>query len=297
MAIRYKRSAAPDPQDAVRVGSVRTFLDALEKIEKPNGTTFFYRGHPSFTYLLKPSIYRDVRWIENEDVMFKELILRCPNEFASLASTFQTLVKMQHYGLPTRLLDLTANPLIALYFACDPANPPSESGEVLAFGIPTDEVKYYDSDTVSVIANVARRPASFVVPPENLQKLNFNKEKSIRYLLHEVKQEKPYFEPEIVRKDLESVVCVRPKLENPRIIRQDGAFLLFGVSGSKLTSASVPERYIATSSTRRILVIGSEKRRIRSQLESLGIFQGTVYPEIDRVADFLKNHYAPPGEH
>lgn len=296
MAIKYKRSATPDPQDSVRVGSVRTFLDALEKLEKPSGTTFFYRGHPSFTYLLKPSIYRDERWVENEDVMFKELILRCPNEFASLASTFQTLVKMQHYGLPTRLLDLTANPLIALYFACDPADPPSESGEVLAFGIPTGEIKYYDSDTVSVIANIARRPASFELPPANLTKPRFNKEETIRYLLHEIKQEKPYFEPEIVREHLESVVCVRPKLENPRIIRQDGAFFLFGVSDSKLNSASVPERYIATSFSKRILIIGSEKRRIRSQLESLGIFQGTVYPEIDRVADFLKYHYAPPSE-
>lgn len=145
-------------EDAVRVGSIRTFLDALEKLEKPSGTTFFYRGHPSFTYLLQPSVYREARWVKNEDIMFKELILRCPNEFTSLASTFQTLVKMQHYGLPTRLLDLTANPLIALYFACDPADPPSESGEVLAFGVPTGEMKYYDSDTASVIANIARRP-------------------------------------------------------------------------------------------------------------------------------------------
>lgn len=293
MAIKYKRSAATDPKDAIRVGSVRTFLDALEKIEKPSGRALFYRGHSSFNYQLKPSIYRDSRWIDNEDIMFKELILRCPNDFTSLASTFQTLVKMQHYGLPTRLLDLTANPLIALYFACDPADLPSESGEVLAFGIPTAEVKYYDSDTVSVIANIARRPASFEIPPGNLIKAKFNKEKSIRYLLHEIKQEKPYFEPEIVREHLESVVCVRPKLENPRIIRQDGAFFLFGVAGSKTTSATVPERYIATSSSKRILVIGSEKRRIRSQLESLGIFQATVYPEIDQVADFLKFHYAP----
>jgi hypothetical protein len=296
VAKKYKRSAAINPQDAVRVGSVRTFLDALEKIEKPSDSTFFYRGHPSFTYLLKPSIYRDARWVENEDIMFKELILRCPNDFTSLASTFQTLVKMQHYGLPTRLLDLTANPLIALYFACDPADPPSESGEVLAFGIPTTEVKYYDSDTVSVIANIARRPTSFVIPPESLTKTEFNKDSTIRYLLHEIKQEKPYFEAEIVREHLESVVCVRPKLENPRIIRQDGAFFLFGVNGSKPYCASIQKRYIATSSSKRILIIGSEKRRIRSQLESLGIFQATVYPEIDRVADFLKDHYASPSE-
>lgn len=295
MALKFKR-AAIDPSDANRIGSVRTFLDALEKMDRPSETSFFYRGHPSFTYPLQPSIYRDPLWVANEDVMFKELILRCPNEFASLDSTFQTLVKMQHYGLPTRLLDLTANPLIALYFACDPAEPASESGEVMAFGVPTRDVKYFDSDTVSVIANIARRPNAFEVPSADLSKKEFNAKAPIRYLLHEIKQEKPYFEPEIVREHLESVVCVRPKLENPRIIRQDGAFFLFGVSGSKVSAATVPLEYIASNGTKRILVIGSEKTRIRSQLESLGISKGTVYPEIDRVAEFIKSHYASPPE-
>lgn len=291
MAIRIKRTATT-PSDAIRVGSVRTFLDAIEKLDRSGETSFFYRGHPSFTYSLMPSIYRDARWIENEDVMFKELVLRCPNEFSSLASTFQTLVKMQHYGLPTRLLDLTANPLIALYFACDPADPPSESGEVVAFRVPTTEIKYYDSDTVSVVANIARRPFDFEVPPRNLSKAVFNKEPAIRYLLHEIKQEKPYFEPEIVREHLESVICVKPKMENPRIVRQDGAFLLFGVDGTKKIGASVPQEYIASSGPKRIIVIGSEKRRIRTQLEALGISKGSVYPEIDRVAEFIKGHYA-----
>jgi hypothetical protein len=291
MAVRIKR-ATPIPVEGIRVGSVRTFLDAIEKLDRGDGISFLYRGHPSFTYSLTPSIYRHSRWIENENVMFRELILRCPNDFSSLASTFQTLVKMQHYGLPTRLLDLTANPLIALYFASDPADPPSESGEVIAFGIPVKEIKYYDSDTVSVIANIARRPFDFKVPSEVLDKTEFNSTPTIRYLLHEIKQEKPYFEPLVQREHLESVICVKPKMENPRIIRQDGAFFLFGVHSIKQTAASIPETYIASSGAKRIIIIGPEKRRIRTQLEALGISAGSVYPEIDRVAEFLKNHYA-----
>lgn len=296
MAITIKKSAAIDPSDAIRVGSVRTFLDALEKLERSSDASLYYRGHASFTYALKPSIYRDERWVKNEDVMFKELTLRCPNDFSSLASTFQSLVKMQHYALPTRLLDLTANPLIALFFASDPADPPSESGEVLAFRVPTAEIKYYDSDTVSVIANISRRPHSFAVPDIGLTKEDFNATDPIRYLLHEIKQEKPYFEPGILRKHLESVVCVKPKMENPRIIRQDGAFFLFGVDGSKHLSASVPEHYVASSGDRRILVIGKEKQKIRNQLEALGISKGSVYPEIERVAEFIKASYMTPAK-
>lgn len=240
MAIRIKRTALTPP-DAIRVGAVTTFLHALEKFDRPSDISFFYRGHQSFTYSLIPRIYRDAGWIENEDVMFKELILRCPNDFSSVASTFQTLVKMQHYGLPTRLLDLTANPLIALYFACAEADHSKQSGEVIVFWVPTNEIKYYDSDTVSVIANIARRPANFVVPSAGLSKIQFNKKPEIKYLLHEIKQEKPYFEAQIQREHLESVICVKPKMENPRIIRQDGAFLLFGVDGVKTSSVACPQ--------------------------------------------------------
>lgn len=292
MVVTYKPRAAEDPPNAVRVGSVRTFLDALESFPRSDVDTYYYRGHASFTYLLRPSIYRDPSWVQHEDVMFKELVLRCPNDFLSNFSTFQSLVKMQHYALPTRLLDLTANPLIALFFASDPADPPAESGEVLAFRVPTSEIKYYDSDTVSVLANISRRPSTFTLPSAKSSKKQFNATKEMRYLLHEIKQEKPYFEPEIERKHLESVVCVKPRMENPRIIRQDGAFFLFGVEGNKAACASVPDRYVASKGSTRILVIGKEKRRIRSQLEALGISKGSVYPEIERVAEFVKATYA-----
>jgi len=114
MKIKLKTPTAVEPANVDRVGSVRTFLDALVKFDRPEDAIYYYRGHESFTYELKPTIYRDANLIQNEDVIFKELILRCPNDFAAMTSTFQTLVKMQHYALPTRLLDLTTNPLIAL---------------------------------------------------------------------------------------------------------------------------------------------------------------------------------------
>jgi len=154
---------------------------------------------------------------------------------------------MQHYSLPTRLLDITTNPLIALYFACSPGKQPHESGEVLTFRVPKIEVKYYDSDTVSVIANISRRPATFALPAGTDNRAAFNSDQHIKLLLHEIKSEKPYFESNILPSHLESVICVKPKLDNARIIRQDGAFLLFGVSRNKLHPAAVPKDYVASN--------------------------------------------------
>jgi hypothetical protein len=305
--VKERKPAVPEPTDAQHIGSVRTFLDALEKIARPSESILFYRGHSNFAYKLRPLIYRNDGWIENEDILFKELILRCPNDFSHQESTFQTLVKMQHYCLPTRLLDLTTNPLVALLFACTEGEDKRQSGEVLVFQVPKKEVKYFDSDTVSVIANISRRPASFSVPTpikpdpgtykseverDSLIIESFNEEDDIEYLLHEIKHEKPYFKHLIKPAHLESVVCVKPKMDNPRIIRQDGAFFLFGVSGTKLQPAMVPTKYLVSTGENRILIrANAKKKHFIPQLEALGITMGTVYPEIDRVAEFIKKSY------
>ena len=45
---------------------------------------------------------------ENEKNIIDEILRRCPNDFEGL-DAFEKLVKMQHYGTPTRLLDFTGN--------------------------------------------------------------------------------------------------------------------------------------------------------------------------------------------
>lgn len=285
-----------EPEGSIKVGSVRTFLTEMERFEPEKGFSYFFRGHARYSHRLVPSIYRDPSRIANEDVLFKELVLRCPNDFSGQESTFQSLVKMQHYSLPTRLLDITANPLVALYFACESEGQPRESGEVIVFRIPTAEIKYFDSDTVSVLANISRRPSGFELPDAGLDRVAFNDHAQIHYLLHEVKREKPYFEPSILRAHLESVVCVKPKLDNARVIKQDGAFLLFGMNGRKTEPASVPLGYLAAAASKRLLVEPSKKAFIRKQLESLGLTQATIFPEIDKVAEFIKRNYATPAK-
>lgn len=97
--------------DDSKIGSVRTLLGKLDELNDEiyeEDVLFFYRGHASTKYGLNPSIFRN-NHIFSEDKLFKDIITRCPIDFAECGCTFEKLVKMQHYSLPTRLLDITSN--------------------------------------------------------------------------------------------------------------------------------------------------------------------------------------------
>jgi len=279
----------------MKIGSISTFLTELAKIERTRDRLIFFRGHPKKSYAPLPSVFRNPGLIDNETTMLKELILRCPNDFTGDQSTFECLVKMQHYGLPTRLLDVTSNPLVALHFACQTQDKDDDDGQVLIFSSKLSEVKYFDSDTVSVISNISRRPIDFVVPSyppsptkDDIEK--FNKENDIPLLLHDIRQDKPHFEPIINPIDLERVICVKPKLDNPRLIRQEGAFLLFGCNGVKNKPANFSTEIIVS----KITINRDKKRELSDDLETLGISDATLFPEIERVASHIKRSYETP---
>lgn len=272
------------------IGSLRTYFSEIQRIKFKKDCFYLYRGHSDQDFQLVPSIYRKVSWLKNEDKLLKEIIIQCPEDFKDCKTTFEHLVKMQHYSMPTRMLDITQNSLIALYFACLGNGEVKKNGEVIVFEIPKEEVKYFDSDTVSVISNISRRPNTLDITKYfNSSIKNFNNETDIQYLLHEIRQEKPYFKSEIVASHLNDVICVKPKLDNPRIVRQDGLFFLFGMNMKKGSCAIFPDKYLKKDVK---LVINSKKKNIIiNQLSKLGISNKKLFPEITSVAEDLKIEY------
>lgn len=272
------------------IRNIADFVSELQNIPKMKNYELFFRGHSDLNYGLEPSIYRNKRLISNENNLFKEFILRTPSDFLNEKSALEKLVKMQHYGLPTRLLDITTNPLVALYFASSSKG--KRDGKVIAFRVPKKDIKYYDSDTVSVIANIAKRPSSFSV--ENIKHLDkeaFNDE--IGYLIHEIKEEKSYFQSIINPKDIERVVAVKVKQSNNRIIKQSGAFLIFGINGNKTEPAKIPDEWILNLDQKGVdfNINNDSKENIINELNVLGINESTLFPELENQAKYLKKYY------
>ncbi|MGK0273229.1 MAG: hypothetical protein ACI88H_003908 [Cocleimonas sp.] len=218
--------------------------------------------------------------------------MRCPNDFSHTQTNFEKLVKMQHYDLPTRLLDITQNPLVALYFACVGDDEAEKDGEIVFFKIPKLEIKYFDSDTVSVVSALAWAKDNFEINyqhQKNAESFHKKDNDHALKLMHIIKQEKPYFLDKINPNHLKSVICVKPKLDNPRVIRQEGAFFLFGIEKNKHQCQTIPENWLHHPEEKRVIIKSANKLKILKQLEKIGISKDKLFPEIDMVAQFIKN--------
>jgi hypothetical protein len=104
--------------------SFQEYVGLVEKYQATAKKSLWYRGCDDASYQLLPSLYRHhtIKKSAELSVLEKQLMMRfrqrsIPFVSRSLGDDWETFFIMQHYGVPTRLLDWTENPFIALFFA------------------------------------------------------------------------------------------------------------------------------------------------------------------------------------
>lgn len=110
-------------------------------------TEILFRGQSNKDYELLPGIARgrnsscQCTIFNDERNLIEMAKFRMPDVFCNDQTPLELLALLQHHGIPTRLLDVTENALVALYFAC--CTNPDTDGEVIVFKHRNENVTNY----------------------------------------------------------------------------------------------------------------------------------------------------------
>lgn len=285
--------------------NIKTVNDVLDVIKKlPSNFNIqnnlkslrYFRGQSNFEWNLVPGVYRD-NLFYSEKIFINEAMHKYPLEF-KLNDKFSNLVKMQHYGLKTGMLDLTENPLIALYFSC--VGDSNKDGALYIFN---NAITIYSND--SLVETLM----------DYIYKFSDYKNEENELLNHFMNKQYDDYS----RRSIETIddliddltlqgVFVQPKMVNIRLVSQQGAFLIFGMKLKEVTVSKNPGNYgkryytfepniISESDNSKIgaqiykIKIQKEyKKDIIKELDLLNINSATVFKELEYQMKYINQN-------
>jgi hypothetical protein len=232
------------------------FLTAVRDAERELGNPRepWYRGHADEAWELIPSLPRLADWEDKEKALFAEFKRTASRLFEKRSSDWETLFDMQHYWIPTRLLDWT-----------------TVLGVALAFILHGDYSNEKDS-------------AFFVLDPTALNRLSGRDD-----VIDVVPDDKTfdyktiYLEKRPVQ--IEKPLAIRPPQISDRLRAQKGTFTVFGTQAANFEIA-------ATSCFRKIILPSAAKTEAREFLKWANLDEYTIYPDIVGMAYHIKRKFA-----
>ncbi|MCC7433846.1 MAG: FRG domain-containing protein [Methanoregulaceae archaeon] len=208
----------------------------------------WWRGHEDVSWALQPSLYRsEIESNEhNMNARFRLMARPRRGDCPSSSDPLGWLFLMQHYGLPTRLLDWSHSPLVALFFAVMSTG----STDACVWALWPSQLNLVESKTHSLCMPGSR---------------------TIGRLAHQAFTR----DNDVVDR---RIVAVLTEESDLRHMVQQSAFTLHG-RNQPLEDISTADQFLI-----RIRIPAKSKAGFRQILELFGISRGTLFPDLDNLS-------------
>jgi len=298
--------------------SIKDTIDVLEAIEKDKNfvkPTFitgiqqqfpfgiWFRGQSDTEYKLQPTIFREKitktfikKDLEtkfyNETSIFIHSKLRLANLLKDYQSSFDWLCLMQHYEVPTRILDWSESILVALYFAVRNSLEKESDAELIVLNARALNNHVREKYMIATPDTFDTTIRSEMTHHKMVSRLLSDKnviEKAAEERIDIQKIEDKYIKP----------ISIFPYRLNERMVFQSSVFTLHG--GKKYfeneiiyENDRIPDTISLEEVNKEINILkfykipNHAKSDIEKNLFMIGIHEGTLFPELDRQSIYLK---------
>lgn len=241
---------------------IRSVQELIEVLERDNGNysgSHWYRGQSDEAWSLSPGYLRESYVPESS------LIKRFKQSAALLVDTspntsFDWLFLMQHYGVPTRLLDWSENPLVGLYFAVENAD--KSDVDAALWSLKPSELNKN--------ANIEDGEEEFFIPA-------FEDEELANYSVETLRQN--------ARSQLKPLAAIATR-NNSRIQAQHGVFTIHHHDKSPIDEVGNGSHVV------KYVIPGDKKASIKKQLALLGFTKFQLFPELSSIGEIVKGGLA-----
>lgn len=323
-------------QEVIADGAISSITKILQDSAGEFKATWF-RGQPNYEHKLIPSIFRQgVKYgvIFDERKMLEEFQRRYPDQSSNHKTVYEWLTLMQHYGLPTRLLDWSSNLLVALYFCCISGE--DSDGAVYVFDPTYMERDYRFNELLEMqlqektksdfFNRIIYRMSDLIDDDALLNGIRIGHIKNNPFIngrftgLSTGSSEK--FESLAIRINLPNTVdhegnpltCIHQDIKrafsnivpfkaphlNPRIRQQHGFFTFHGgmfIDGEEFIKVEdMEQNHYAGNSLLKIRIPAENKLCLLKELEYVGVREATLFPEMEFQAKEIKKLFSLPHD-
>lgn len=249
---------------------------------------FFFRGHSKERYKLLPNVLRNEGLKEEKE---KEIVLDFHHYGASHSFNYDLdndrisiLTDMQHNGIPTRLLDWSLNPLMALFFAVENIDC-SENGVV------------YILNPWSYGKSLISQKCNYTHNNDKKKHPKFHDSNILgRALLSTYKDDIDFIKKIVSNKygynlqdeELEKPFPFVSNFTNERMKHQRGVFTIYGTKYNDELKKEDLEQAYSNNYLAKITITKGAKKNIYNQLNRLYINEYSVYPDLEGMRKLIR---------